>query len=236
MPFWAVTHCTVLPWAQEETEVQQAEAAEGPGERYLLVFSAVSPARQMGGCVMSLVSAAPLPESLLCSPVEWRWGRRAHHSISKVSDLYGSCSPVCRSECPCPMFNSWQTHAFSVTVAFMASHTILLVQPQPYKDIKKFLWCSYLSQSGRVTTSAPWHDDTCISMITMTWRASFYNSWTILKDRSVICRYIIAAINNHKTCLRYVSSWKWKKDQKHFLELFDIWDLSINPQQHTGRV
>lgn len=117
------------------------------------------------------VSGAPRPESLLCSPVEWLWGRRAHRSISKVSDLYGSCSPVCRSECPCPMFNSWQTHAFSVTVAFMASHTILLVQPQPYKDIKKFLWCGYLSQSSRVTTSAMHthrHDDAGICMITMT--------------------------------------------------------------------
>lgn len=130
-------------------------------ERCPLVFSAAPPARQMGGGVMSPVSAAPPTESLLCSPVEWRWGRRAHRSISKVSDLYGSCSPVCRSECPCPMFNSWQTHAFSVTVAFMASHTILLVQPQPYKDIKKFLWCSYLGQSSRVTTSA---------MHTPTWR------------------------------------------------------------------
>lgn len=115
----------------------------------------------MGGGVTSPESAAPRPQSLLCSPAEWRWGRRAHRSISKVSDLYGSCSPVCRSECPCPMFNSWQTHAFSVTVAFMASHTILLVQPGPYKDIKKFLWCSYLSQSSRVTTSA---------MHTLTWR------------------------------------------------------------------
>lgn len=136
-------------------------SSEEPDERCPVVFSVALPARQIWGGVMFPVSAAPCPESLLCSPAEWRWGRRAHRSISKVSDLYGSCSPVCRCECPWPMFNSWQTHAFSVTVAFRASHTILLVQPLPYKDIKKFLWCSYLSQSSRATTSA---------MYTQTWR------------------------------------------------------------------
>lgn len=41
-----------------------------PDVRCPLVFSAALPARQMGGGVMSPVSTAPRPESLLCSPVE----------------------------------------------------------------------------------------------------------------------------------------------------------------------
>ncbi len=240
--FWAVPHRTVLPRAPKEAKEQQAWAARNLTRGVRWCFSACLACQADGG-VASRPRCQPLPprpKSLLCSPVEWRWGRRAHRSISKVSDLYGSCSPVCRSECPCPMFNSWQTHAFSVTVAFMASHTILLVQPQPYKDIKKFLWCSYLSQSSTVTTSA-----------LLTWRRRHQHDNNHLKSKLfqrlnysqgqnfyllLYCCLCSTITKLFFVFMWRVSSLKWEKAQKSFLELFDIWDLAINPQQHTGRV
>lgn len=194
------------------------------------------------GCQTRPLPAPYCPELLLSSPTEWRWRRRANRSISKVSDLYGSCSPVCCSECPCTMFNSWQTHAFSVMVAFMASHTILLVQPRPYKGIKKFLWCRYLSHSSGMTTSA---------MHTLTRRRRHQHDNNDLKSKlfptaeppsraKLLCVVLFlltfSKLQNFFTVMQSLSSSQWEKALKQFVQLSDIWDLSINPQQHTRRV
>lgn len=126
--------------------------SEEPSERWPLVSFATSPARRRRAGVS--VSHHP----------PWSSPPLTHRLTARVGELiagfqrwviYTAAVPPVY---PCPVFNSWQTHAFSVMDAFMASHIILLAQRQPHKDIKKFLWWIYLNQAGRLLQQCTcWH-------------------------------------------------------------------------------
>lgn len=195
--FWAVLNRTVLPPARKEAEgVKQVQASEETGgESPPAVLCRFS--RQADGRRCHVPGIGPHPSGKLSSVhppprVTVRAGE-LQRSISKVSDLYGSCPPAPQRavlNAPRPMFNSWQTHAFSVTLAFMAPHTILLAPPQPHKGMEKSLWCIYLNQAER-----PLRRWALLTQASARWqrhkRPNCSKSRAVLKDVNLFCAILL---------------------------------------------
>ena len=81
----------------------------------------------------------------------------AHCSISKVSDLYGSCSPVCRSECPAPCLTADKHMLFLSQCIYGLTHNSISATwtIQGYKEVFMRHFSKSIKQSDYFSNAQP---------------------------------------------------------------------------------
>lgn len=174
--FWAVLNRTVLPPAWKEAEgVKQVQASkETGGESLPAVPCRFS--RQADGRRCHVPGIGPHPPEKLSSvhpplPPEWQWGQANSNAAFQRWVIYTAAVPPAPQRAvpnaPRPMFNSWQTHAFSVTLAFMATaHNSISTTSTTQGHGEIFMM--HLSQSGWATTPAMGAADASVGSLTKT--------------------------------------------------------------------